>query len=298
MPAVIAVLLALAKGALQYLGGQAMKSIMGNPDLRDIERVVRSAIDEINASTRIAIDENEIRQLIQSMEAIFSNLRDYAELKHRKDQLDNEFLITDAILKTNDAAFQCASLKIPAILCFANAVSLNLLARSAFYKLHATPESKLLIGRMAEESATKAIGIVDPFIASLDPSVRLAIPTPHCDCGAFDDFPGKGRRLSATIKTSLNTDVVDEGPEIQTVRYCKCWVLIDGNQVKVGEGRENTILPDYPRLVEVHRQELAAYRDKAVADIQSPVYTAIAAWRSAKDTAITMALDINPQQLE
>jgi hypothetical protein len=274
MPAVIAALVALAEGALQYLGGQAMKSIMGNPDLQNIERLVRSAISEINAATRIAIDENEIRQLIQSMEAVFSNLRDYAELQNRKDQRDNEFLLTDAILKTNDAAFQCVSLKIPAILCFANAVSLNLLARAAFYKLHSTPESKLLIGRMAEQSALTATGLVDPFIASLDPSVRLGIPSPECEC--IDNSP-------------------PEFPPSDFYLTCTCWVLVDGNRVQVRSGSGGVSDAEYNGLVETQRKQLSDFRDAAVTNIKSPVCKAIDAWRTANQTAITMELDLLPE---
>jgi hypothetical protein len=273
MGAVLAALAALAEGALQYLGGQAMKSIMGNPDLQNVERLVRSAIQEINAATRAAIEENEIRKLINSMEAVFTNLRDYAELKDRKDQLDNQFLLTDAILKTNEAAAQCVALKIPAVLCFVNSVSLNLLARAAFYKLHATPESKLLVGRMAEESATKATTIVDPFIASLDPSIRLSVPNPQCECQSIDT-PDGGYTIGY---------------------YCHCWALIDGVPVEIVSNRDVTDA-DYNAAFEGQRKQLQTFRDNAVTNIQVPVHKAVDAWQSAKTAAVALAWDLSEER--
>ena len=123
-------------------GTLALKSIMGDPMLDNIENLIRSAIAEINAFTKKAIEDNEIRKLVASMDAVKRNITDYSVIDDRKDQISNEFLLTDAILKTSDAISQCRTLGVDAVICNADAVSLNILSKIAFHKLTNATNSK------------------------------------------------------------------------------------------------------------------------------------------------------------
>jgi hypothetical protein len=262
MEEVLAVLAWLAQGAVEYLGGLAMKAILGNPDLKDIESVVRAAVNEINAATRQAIDENEIRKLVASMSAIFKNLHSYADFPTRKDQLDNQFLLQDAITKTEDAASQCESLGIPAVFCFANAISLNLLAKAAYYKLHGTTNAKQEIQSVVKDSSATMSNLVSSFIGSLDPSKRLSIPNPPCrwEPDSGNGSPGK------------------------------CWVTIDGQEVVVFDSIGPIDAGEYNALVSDQRTQLQQFRDQAISQIQMPLEKVAAAWQSAVATAMVMSL--------
>jgi hypothetical protein len=125
MEAAAMILLWLAEGAITYLGGKALATIMDDPQIKDVEDLIRAAITEINVYTRQAIQENEIKKLSGSLNAVIDNLKDFAVLKSAHDKEVNRFLLTDAIIKTEESIAQCVLLGIPAIFCYVNAVSRN-----------------------------------------------------------------------------------------------------------------------------------------------------------------------------
>ena len=261
MEAALVVLAWLAEGAVTYLGGQLMKNVLGNPDLNDIESVIRAAITAINAATRQAIDENEIRKLVASMQAIMRNLKDYAELQTLHDQLANEFLLTDAILRTGDAVAQCATLGLPAIFCYGYSVSLNLLSRAAYYKLTSTSDAKRLVNNMVDSSSVQVNKVVVAYITLLNPDTRLGVPNPPCEWESpYGDPNGTPGR---------------------------CWVTIDGQMKMVFDGIGPIDDGDYNNLVDQSRAQLEQIRTDAVATIQVPMKNAVDAWHRMR-TAIQL----------
>lgn len=153
---------------------------MGDPMLDNIENLIRSAIAEINAFTKKAIEDNEIRKLVASMDAVKRNITDYSVIDDRKDQISNEFLLTDAILKTSDAISQCRTLGVDAVICNADAVSLNILSKIAFHKLTNATNSKQCVLEIIGEARGYLTTLIPPFIAGLDPARRISVPNPPC----------------------------------------------------------------------------------------------------------------------
>jgi hypothetical protein len=256
----------LGKGALQYLGGLAIKGILGDHTQERIEDLIKKSVAEINKNTRKAIDENEIRKIIASMNSVTRNLKDYGMLLTHKDQIDNEFLLSDAILKTSDASSQCLTLGIPAILGYGCAISLNLLARSAFYTLHGTRTAAVIIKNTVEHSAREVNSIVLPYISSLEPAKRVAYPKPLIEC--------------------------IQGPQPEP--YCSAWLLIDGVKTKIIGGLGDITAAEYQDAVKEQINILENFRNHEITFIQQPMEKAVKSWRDAANKSDELALYENP----
>lgn len=247
------VLMWLAQGVVAYIGGRIMAGIVGDPTVANIDAIVRAAVIEINAFTRKAIDENEIRKLVASMDSVLRNLRDFSLLVGHRDQLANEFLLTDAILKTGESISQSRSLGISAIFCYVNSVSLNLLARAAYYKLTGTSASAQLIAAMVLEAKQTIALALPPFEESWEPARRISVPNPSClwDRGQGDEPIGK------------------------------CWVLVDGNKKEVFDGIGPISSGEYQQFVDAELTLARSQQTQAVAAVEGPVRRAIEQWDNA-----------------
>ena len=251
------VLVWLAQGAVTYIGGRLLSSVVDDSRLSDVNTLIRNAVSEIAVYTRRAIEENDVQQLVASMDSVKTNLRQYALFTTTHDQTANAFLLTDAVLKTSNAMSQCESLGISASLCCGCAVSLNIIAKFAYYKLAQVAEVRDTIVDTVNAATIYLNSLLPPFIAGLDPNRRISVPDPPCEW-------------------------IDPPCDIDNAQtpYGQCWLIIDGQRTQVydglalGQSNWASIVTDYKRSA-------ATFQQNAINAIQIPLQKAIVEWHSA-----------------
>lgn len=253
------IMLWLAQGAVAFIGGKALGAILGDSTISNIESIIKAAIAEINAFTKKAIDDNEVRKLVAGMDAVMRNLRDYSLLTDRSDQLNSEFLLKDALLKSGESISQCRSLGVPAIICYVNSVSINLLARAAFFDLHRTTESAKMIGLMISEAQRTVDEILTIFEAIWEPTHRVAVADPPCRWG-----PGQ-----------VPGDYIGS-----------CWVTVDGRNKEVFNGIGPLNAAEYQELFDKELSITKADYQNATTTVTIPVRKAVGEWSKAQATTL------------
>lgn len=241
----------LAQGAVSYMGGKLLSSIMHDPSISDVEGMIRNAIAEINAYTRRVIEENEIRKLVAQMDSITRNLRQYANATTIPDMQANKYLLTDAILKTSEAMSACMTLGIAASFCYANAVSLRLLALSAFFTLEKSPASRTAAIESVDEGKKALESLFPAFEKSWEPDTRIQIPNPPCRWIPDERQP-----------------------------YGSCWLVIDGTQTEVHSGLALDS-GEWNDIVQEFRNNFAQQKANAISAVEPPLRAAEAEWDKA-----------------
>jgi|CXWL01.1.fsa_nt_gi hypothetical protein len=131
-PAVAAVLLWLAQGAVQRGGGIILDRILGNPDLNDVQNFIRACVDELKGFVREELKkqliQNEMVKLQSAFESAIRNLKDYGKLPANARE-DNRFLVQDALVRSGEVMSLAAHFGMIGVFVYASAVS----ARSMAY---------------------------------------------------------------------------------------------------------------------------------------------------------------------
>jgi hypothetical protein len=246
----------LAEKVSEYVAGKVLSSITGDGTFRDIQKLVRQAITEINAFTRTAIEEDRIRELSATMDAVSYNLWKYAQFNGDEEQQANEFLLTDAILKSGNAIAQCKTFGIPAVFCFANAVSLTLIAQIAYYKLKGTDQAKTYIIEQIKDAKAFIATIVPPWEASWDPNNRIHVPSLDKACN-WRDVPG----------------------DAEPAQYVgECYLNIDGNPTEVFSGPGPIDEGYWNGIVQYYIGGAQQDQTNAITSVKVPLDKAVAAW--------------------
>lgn len=126
----------LAAGALSYLGGRALASVMEQPAYDDVQSMIRQAVDDlkkfIRDEIRKAVEEDKIKDLESDAQTVTDSLKRYAklpaDLKERYRYL-LEYSDTATLHGINlSEKYDLATLPI-----YASFVSLRILLIKAFY---------------------------------------------------------------------------------------------------------------------------------------------------------------------
>ncbi len=124
----------LAQGAVNYMGETAMRSIMGDPSIRDVRKWIRAAVEEIksffSAELQRQITEQYINETMDRMEGMRDDLLDYGAAK------DQRILLQQFGSNMNAWIAVTKRFGLPTSLIYANAVSLRMLVLAAFVKDH------------------------------------------------------------------------------------------------------------------------------------------------------------------
>jgi hypothetical protein len=180
----------LAEGAVNYMGGQAMASIMGDPSIRDVKKWIRAAIEEIKsfiaAELQRQITDQYINETIDRIEGMRLDLLDYGASK------DQRILLQQFGSNMNTWIAVTKRFGLPSVMIYANAVSMKMLVLSAFVKDHGERAYVERLEATAEEGSSHLRAMIsenntwlDEGVASVGSPVYTNQPRfiPNWDCG-------------------------------------------------------------------------------------------------------------------
>lgn len=205
----------LAQGAVSYLGGLAMSSILGHPSLADIEELIKKAVKELKSYIRSELQrqirENEINKLRAHTDSIVRNLRRFGVApQNERSQL--LYLLQDADINTSEILSLAISYDMMAASIYSNATSLRVLSFVSYYETtnstvhlysakNSISEAKIWINKQLKKSRN-----------SWEPKNRLTAlnkdSRSHPCLGTYDTywFKKDGRRIDAgTIRRGQST---------------------------------------------------------------------------------------------
>lgn len=184
------VAVSLGQGAVSYLGGEAMRSIMGDPSTKDVKRWIRASVEEIKAfmaaELQRQLTEQYLKETIDRIAGMRTDLLDYGASK------DRGILLQQFGSNMNTWIEITKGFGLPTVLIYANAVSLRMLVLSAFVKDH---RQKQFVERMqataddgsehVEAMIAESTAWLDAGIASVSAPVLKHQPRfrPNWDCG-------------------------------------------------------------------------------------------------------------------
>jgi hypothetical protein len=265
--AIGAVSILLAKGALEYIGSRAMAQILGHPELRDMEGVIRNAIEElknyIREELKKQIEENEIIKMAASLDSAVRNLNQYGSASN-EEKPKLRFLLEDAFIKSGDAMSLASKFKINSIYIYMNAVSLRLLTLTCFYLLEHVESHKNAAITTVQEAESTVGAILEQHETSWDPEGRVSQQPEH--------------------------EASRPEPEYGYQGYCIVWFYKDGCRREM-----NWIsypCPDWPDIWNFRATLLAeAKAEKAniMNVVKPPLLAIIQEWRKTSDALQKMA---------
>jgi hypothetical protein len=127
----------IATGALSYVGGRILASVMGEPSLGDIQKMIKQALVDLTQyileQLREIVTEDRVHHLEALAISVETNLRRYANLP--KDiQRRNRYLIEEADKKTSEAIPACLIYKLNALPVLVVFISLRVIAIKALHE--------------------------------------------------------------------------------------------------------------------------------------------------------------------
>jgi hypothetical protein len=169
------VALALLQGAISYVGGKLMSSIMGDASIDDVKGWIQAAVAElerfVSAELKRQLDSKVIESMRADLSGVIENLREYSSITPANERM-NAFLVQAADTKT--ASLLALALNYDqAIFISASVMAYRLIALYALFKLDKEP-GHILSGRGYVDNFIKQmIASRDRIARSMSPEVRI-----------------------------------------------------------------------------------------------------------------------------
>jgi hypothetical protein len=175
----------LIEGALSYVGGQLMKSAMGDATITDVQTWIRAAVAELEAFLSAKLDDLLMQQMTAELAQLKQNLTEYASLSPHNLKA-NRYLIEDA--DTHGVAL--TTLSFPHEVAFfvsTSAIAYFIYARWALYMDDKDHGHVTSFKNFMDEYFSTIVPAYQKILQRLDPNTRLKIV-----CDSTPGLPPQG----------------------------------------------------------------------------------------------------------
>lgn len=169
---------ALAEGALSYIGGEALKNVLGRPAYENIPGMIRDAVEELKVfirdELRKALDEIVIQELEAEARALQVDLNRYSEVPENLKR-DYKYLLESSDLSTSRGITHAEPYGISALPIYVSFVSLRIHVIQAFYELDHSRENLRNFAEALRTIQVSVNSLLDNYyLSGLDPQLRLS----------------------------------------------------------------------------------------------------------------------------
>ena len=257
----------LAEGALQYLGGKLMATILGDPSISDLDDLIKNAVIQIEAFIPVALQQalaqNDLNTLNANLSGLLTDLNQYAGYTTHQEKLTNRYLVTHAIEFTSSAIPLAAQYNLSGSFVYANAVSLRLLALAADYRLLPASGTKKEFNRTVDSSTTQISSLFPAFEAKWSTANRVS--GIQWDIVPPDSFTEAGHKFTTPARYTA-------------------WCTKDGIRIDLAKASGSE--PDAEAQAAYQAVIAAANSESqsAIAAVEPPLNAAVKSWAAAKQT--------------